>query len=242
MIKKYQENTRVGPKDVLFIRRIPSERKGSYGEFECYTCHQTFQARLDHVVSGATYNCPACRGKKYEGRNNPNFVDLTGKEVGKLTVIEYTGKGNKRRSIWRCRCACGNIIELDSNQIQQGGKTSCGKCNYHSRGEWVISTALTELGIDFIPQKTFDTCKDIRPLPFDFYLPDSDCCIEYDGISHYCYNPHGSWNTPESVEKTQKHDKIKTEWCAQNNIQLIRIPYWDLEKINADYLRQLINQ
>ena len=239
---KYQENTRVGPKEVLFLKRVPDDRKGSYGLFECYTCKQLFKARLDHVVSGATYNCPDCRGLKYKGKNNSNFVDLTGRVLGKLTVVEYTGKASERnRSIWKCRCECGNFIELQSDYITQEVTKSCGYCDFHSNGEYQISQCLKMNNIDYIPQYTFKDCKDKKVLPFDFYLPKYNCCIEYDGTSHYIPNPFGSWNTKENVLKTQQHDKIKNQYCYENNIRLIRIPYWDLEKINSDYILNLLN-
>ena len=70
-----------------------------------------------------------------------------------------------------------------------------------------------KLNIQYNTQYIFKDCKDIRPLPFDFYIPEYNICIEYDGTSHYKPNPYGSWNTPESVQKTQIHDKIKTKYC-----------------------------
>lgn len=70
---KYQENTRIGPKDILFIKRVFNEKKGTYGLFECYTCKQAFEARIDHILSGVTYNCPNCRGLKHKGKNNVKF-------------------------------------------------------------------------------------------------------------------------------------------------------------------------
>lgn len=36
------------------------------------------------------------------------------------------------------------------------------------------------------------------------------------------------------------HDKIKTEWCKNNNIKLVRIPYWDLDKIDKDYILEIM--
>ena len=238
---KYNEGERVGPKEVLFIERVSDKRKGSYGLFECYTCKQPFKARLDHIVTGVTYNCSNCRGLKYKGKNNPNFVDLTGRRIGKLTVIEYLNKSSERnRSLWLCKCDCGKEVELPSEFITRKVKMSCGYCNFHSNGEYQISQCLEKLNIKYNTQYIFKDCKDIRPLPFDFYIPEYNVCIEYDGTSHYKANPFGSWNTPENVEKTQAHDKIKTEYCIQNNIPLIRIPYWDLDKINESYILDLL--
>ena len=115
---KYKEGERIGPKQVLFIKRVKDKRKGSYGLFECYNCKQEFLARLDHVVRGDTYNCPNCRPLKYIGEKNINFIDLTGKRIGKLKVIKYLNKSTSRnRSLWLCKCDCGREIELPSEYI-----------------------------------------------------------------------------------------------------------------------------
>ena len=59
---------------------------------------------------------------------------------------------------------------------------------------------------------------------FDFYLPEYNLCIEYDGIQHFKVI---GWNTQEKLNKTQEHDKIKDLYCKNNNIQLLRISYQD---------------
>lgn len=232
---KYQEGTRIGPKKVLFIKRVKDERKGSYGLFECYNCKQPFKARLDHVCNGVTYNCKNCRGEKYRGSKNNNFKDFSNKRIGKLSVISYAGSTGKR-SLWNCKCDCGKEIVINSDLLSRELKTSCGYCNYKSRGEHTISYYLSKLGITFIPQKTFENCKDKRLLPFDFYIPKYNCCIEYDGTSHYQANKYGSWNTEDNIKKTQEHDLIKNNFCMKEHINLIRIPYWELNDINEDYL------
>lgn len=77
-------------------------------------------------------------------------------------------------------------------------------------------------------------------LPFDFYLPEYNCCIEYDGTTHYIPNKYGSWNTQENIELTQKHDKIKNEYCKKKKINLIRISYKEINKINPSFIKQLL--
>ena len=59
-------------------------------------------------------------------------------------------------------------------------------------------------------------------MPFDFYLPNYNLCIEFDGAQHYrpVFGEH-------NFEQTQKHDKIKNEYCESHNIELLRIPYWE---------------
>jgi very-short-patch-repair endonuclease len=103
-----------------------------------------------------------------------------------------------------------------------------------SKGEKCISEVLDMLNITYLQQYTFDNCRDINVLPFDFYLPDLNICIEYDGQHHY-YPVTFNGITKEEAEKnhliTVKHDKIKNEYCINNNIKLIRIPYYEYKNI-----------
>lgn len=82
--------------------------------------------------------------------------------------------------------------------------------------------------IDFEQEKRFYDCRDVKPLPFDFYLPQYNLIIEFDGQQHFreVYN--------RDFETTKKHDEIKNKYCEDNDIDLLRIPYWDgndIEKI-----------
>lgn len=72
-------------------------------------------------------------------------------------------------------------------------------------------------------KKKFEDCKDKKPLPFDFYLPNNVICIEYDGEQHT--KPIDYFGGIESYECTVRHDKMKNEYCKNNGISLLRIPY-----------------
>lgn len=98
----------------------------------------------------------------------------------------------------------------------------CPICN-ESHGERQIRLWLEKHNIKYISQKKFDDCKDKKPLPFDFYLPDNIMCIEYDGEQHI--RPIDYFGGTESYERTVKHDNIKNEYCKNNGISLLRIPY-----------------
>lgn len=99
----------------------------------------------------------------------------------------------------------------------------CPKCN-ESSGERQIRQWLEKRNIVYVFQKTFDNCRDIRLLPFDFYLPDFNTIIEYDHKQHY--EPIEHFGGKESFERTVKHDNIKNEYCKNNGISLLRIPYF----------------
>ena len=105
----------------------------------------------------------------------------------------------------------------------------CPKCN-SSKGEVVVRNWLIKNKIEFEEQKRFDDCRDKRKLPFDFYLPQYNLCIEYDGEQHF--NAH-SFNCKkeskkqrlENLKKLQSHDQIKNNYCKSHNINLLRIKY-----------------
>ncbi len=104
----------------------------------------------------------------------------------------------------------------------------CPVCS-ESKGEKVIRLYLEKNNIDFIQEYKFDDCKHKRSLPFDFYIPSLNLCIEFDGIQHFeVFDHFGGENV---FKNTQKRDKIKTDYCKNNNIRLIRIPYWELDEI-----------
>lgn len=58
----------------------------------------------------------------------PNFRDLSGQTFGDLTVSHFLGQGTYGRCIYSCICSCGNVCEVQSNQLYQSRVRSCG-CN-----------------------------------------------------------------------------------------------------------------
>lgn len=99
----------------------------------------------------------------------------------------------------------------------------CPQCN-ESHGERFVRQWLDKNKIQYVSQKKFDNCKDKYRLPFDFYLPEYNCCIEYDGKQHF--KAIDWFGGQKSLEYTQKHDAIKNKYCEDNNIKLLRIPYF----------------
>ena len=98
----------------------------------------------------------------------------------------------------------------------------CTNCN-NSHGENKTSLLLDEMDIKYIRQKKFINCKKKRCLPFDFYLPDYNICIEYDGIQHF--ESRSVFGGIDEYIKRKENDEIKNKFCIDNNIKLIRIKY-----------------
>lgn len=130
-------------------------------------------------------------------------------------------------------CSCGNIFTT-SLATYKDGTTKCSTCSKkESRGEQFIRSFLESNNIKFEQEKRFDNCRDKKPLPFDFYLSEYNLIIEFDGIQHFKDVGLGDY------EITVKHDEIKNQYCKDNNIDLLRIPYWEGHNIEDILTKQL---
>lgn len=110
--------------------------------------------------------------------------------------------------------------------------------NRESIGERLIKTYLDENKINYIKEKKFKSCKNINELPFDFYLPEHNICIEYDGELHY--KSSSIFGGDKTLKKIKNNDRIKDDWCLENSIKLLRIPYLKKKKIFS-ILNELLN-
>lgn len=165
--------------------------------------------------------------------------DLIGQTIGNFTILEsIQGEKNGERHKWRCRCnLCGNenVYIATSNLTQQ---YSCG-CATSSKGERKIKEILIELGINFIQEKRFSDCvfESNKMARFDFYLPNENTIIEYDGRQHFIQGS-GYFDNEDKIKITQQHDEIKNQYCKEHQIKLIRIPYIDYNLLNIEYLKR----
>ena len=108
----------------------------------------------------------------------------------------------------------------------------CPFCN-ESKGEMAIEKYLKQHGIRFKRFKKFDGLVHKNSLSYDFYLIDLNILIEYDGEHHFQvinYSKDPAKNS-EKFEVTKLRDKIKNHYAITNNIPLLRIPYWDFDRI-----------
>lgn len=97
----------------------------------------------------------------------------------------------------------------------------CPKCYPKSRGEAILAYMLSKYKVSFIEQYKFEGCVHKAPLPFDFFLPDLNVCIEYQGPQHY--RPVDAFGGVETFEKVQVRDKVKRDFCRAEGLKLIEI-------------------
>ena len=88
----------------------------------------------------------------------------------------------------------------------------------------------------------FKGCRSKNPLRFDFYLPDKNTAIEYDGAQHFRpvrFNGTTWDQAAKKYELQKSNDNIKNRFCKENAIKLIRIPYTQLKNINSILSKEL---
>lgn len=205
-------------------------------------CGNIVVVRGDCLRKGNTVSC-GCKAEEIISTAGHNrLIDLTGQQFGFLTVLKQSGnKDNKGGIKWLCQCECGNTIEVSSSNLRRKkeGTISCG-CK-KSKGEYKIAQLLMQLQIPFITQKRFDSCifpKTNRQLVFDFYLPELNILIEYDGEQHFQKVKNDFFN----YEELQERDNFKNEWCEKEGIKLVRIPYTDFERLDLENMRRIIEK
>ena len=124
---------------------------------------------------------------------------------------------------WKCNE--GHIWEAIPESIKNG--SWCPICK-ESKGEKAIKKFLEKNKIIFEREKRFNNCKNNKKLPFDFYLPEYNILVEYDGKQHNEPVNFGGCSNEQAQKihlKLIQNDAIKNNYCINNNIQLIRIPH-----------------
>ncbi|MGM1044895.1 MAG: hypothetical protein ACQEXX_01975 [Bacillota bacterium] len=182
--------------------------------------------------------CPRCSKKL--AKNTEVFKKEVAEVVGNEYIVlsDYSSANEKIRLL---HCQCSKSFYMTPSNFLRGQR--CPRCNtFESKGENKVDIYLTKNSINFKRQFKIDGCKLSRHLPFDFCIlenHETKCLIEYDGRMHYhSINHFGGENTFKLI---QKRDKIKNDYCIANNIPLIRIPYWDYNRIE-EILDKELNQ
>ena len=206
-----------------------NDTKHSYWNCLC-KCGQACIKRADALK---TTPVPSCGCHKREATSKQWSAELSGQKFGKLTVIKRIDTGNVRAT-WECLCDCGTICYLPSRYLLACNVKSCG-CETRSKGELWARAMLTESDYTFKEQFTFPDCVSSggRLIKFDFavFLHDTlVCLVEINGDQHYRVVDY--FGGIERFEQQKLIDQIKRNYCTENNIYLLEIPYEQVGKID----------
>ena len=167
------------------------------------------------------------------------WLQITGKDkMIQLLSTKYINSESKL--IWMCLDKnCKKEFRMNWSCVQGGH--GCSACK-ETMGEKETRRILINYNINFLPQYTFSDCKNVKVLQFDFYLLDYIIAIEYQGEQHYFpvdFAGKGEKWAEQQFTINQKRDQIKRDYCKNNNIKLIEIPYWDFDNIEKILIREL---
>lgn len=196
------------------------------------TCsvHGDFLQRPNDHISGKN-GCPKCKGQKIGNDKRKNvselikqFKSMHGDTYDYSSVIYVNGQSAIKLM---CKSHGEFFISANKHRIGRG----CPKCGV-SNGERMIIEVLESLSIIYEQQKTFSELRgDKRLLKYDFYLPDYNILLEFDGEFHFFHNKcfdYKNITESEAIDKflkTKEYDCIKNTFAQKNKIYLLRIPY-----------------
>lgn len=216
--------------------------KNSYYKCQC-KCGNYTTVRINALTSGEIKSC-GCLKKEQEKKNlvhGITLIDLTGKKFGLLKVIKRdTNIEDSNDPRWLCQCECGTIKSIRGSCLRSESTISCG-CLHMSAGEYKIFQILKENNISFLYDSNyFPTLKTInnRKGRYDFIILDNDNnpirLIEFDGKQHY--EPIPYFGGEEQLKIQKINDEIKNQFAKENNLPLIRIPYYCINEISYENL------
>lgn len=232
--------------DVQFQQEVHALVGDEYVFLDTYVNNYT-KIRVKHNKCGNVYKvtpskflsgnrCPYCAG----------LVKKTDKqfkhEVFNLVNNDYTFLDSYVNSYTKLRVkhnGCGNVYEVQPNSFLSGKR--CPYCNQTPKGETFISKILDNLNINYEYQKMFDDLRDSQPLSYDFYIPDQNILIEYQGLQHY--QPIDYFGGDDRFMVQQKHDQMKLDYAKEHWYNLIAVPYTEdtLPKIKKYLIKHGLN-
>lgn len=121
---------------------------------------------------------------------------------------------------------CGYQYEVVAQSFINGyGR--CPKCmKKKSKGERLVQDWLVNNNIKFI--REYPLCLEGHTLRMDFFLPEYNIYIEYQGEQHY--KSISFFGGEENFQKRQYYDNLKRKYCKNN---LIEIPYYEIDNISS---------
>jgi len=190
-----------------------------------------FKQRASYHLSGG--GCVKCYNSS-QIFTNDEFIEKSKKIHGNkydYSKVKYIDSRLKIIII------CKKHGEFEQNTHSHLSGFGCPTCRESSM-EKNISKILDKLNVFYERQKKFDNCKYKQKLSFDFYLPNNNICIEYNGEQHYKSIKY--WGGDVRYENQKIRDRIKKSYCKKNNIKLIILHY--RHKNIESILEQLLHQ
>lgn len=188
------------------------------------------------------YMCKECRKRTGNAKRKTlgTFVQEMKEINPNIEIIDTEYKGAHK--LIKCKCKVHNNIWQSYPCNLLNKSASCPICVKHkSKGEMKLEEILQKYNINFVTQHSFDDCKYKHSLRFDAYSANTNIAFEYQGEQHYRpVNFSGDEEIgKQDFQLNQIRDQIKRDYCEDNNINLIEIPYWEYDNMEEYILKAL---
>lgn len=194
---------------------------------KCRICKHIWFPKAEKLLLGQ--GCPSCN--HCVARTTVSFK----KELFTLNnEIKVIGEYVNVDTPILCKCKkCNAEWSPIPYTILHGSR--CPKC-HTSRGEEKCIKIFSDMNILYVQQKKFDNLVGVgnRKLSYDFYLPNYNLLIEFQGEQHekpVAFGGKTKNDAKKAFEKQQEHDKRKRDYAELHNIELLEIWYYDIDKI-----------
>lgn len=227
-----------------FNRLTVLYRAGSSGGKATWHCKCDCGNECDvigqYLRNGHTQSCGCLQKERTAAAAKNNMIDLTNQKFGFLTALYPTKKRQGSNIVWKCKCDCGNLTEVAASDLTHLKTKSCGCQRNQSYGEMEIENILKQNNISYKREYSFSDLKSsVGGIPrYDFAIFNEKQevvrLIEFDGEQHYQDVSTEKWGT--NFETVKELDELKNQYAQNNNIPLVRVPYWDRGKITLEQL------
>lgn len=218
--------------------------------FRCNICGNTFKTSYHNIFENY---------KKKKNKDNFIYCKYCNYKIGKDTT-SYKKELKEKRHNQYILCknkeykntdtkikirhkTCNKSLYYNPSDLLYGN-VSCPYCygmysknGARSKYEMLIEYYLYKFNIEYIKEYTTTNLKYKSSLYFDFYLPEYNLAIEYDGSIHFKESIK-----IEKLKIKRKRDLIKNKCCKKLNISLLRIPFGLTKDSIYDILDSLNNE
>ena len=221
------------------------------GDFILKDVKGKFSMKVQHVKCGEEFWTP----RKYRSSKSKRILCLKCDDPEELYrgsifpyfTLEskyYTQDESKNRTVKIKHIECGNEFKAHAEHFKR--EKECPYCREIvnilgvSEGEYIIGNLLDSIGVNYMKEKTFETC--VNPntgkrLRYDFYIQEGDreILLEYDGEQHFRVDGY-LIKTEDELRYRKFRDELKDKWAEDNGIPLERLNYKDFDYLEDEVL------
>lgn len=170
------------------------------------------------------HGCKICSNQKNGERNRLTQNQFDIKAKNKFPAYDFS-KSKYVNKYTKIEVTCDKKHTYMANPGDILGGHGCPVC-CQSKGEKIIRDFLINKNINFSQEFKFNTCKNKRELPFDFYIPHKNLLIEYQGEQHFdTFRSLRYYGGKKAFLKRQQNDCIKSTWAKEHGYKLLTPNY-----------------